>query len=105
MLKLILDFLSSIMHFGNLILVASTAALAVAAPSVEKKKRAKKRSYIQSGSSLTVQRGLELVEIAKNGPIEEEAGPRVQQQPRAMRMCSLCRLTVHNARTCPERTQ
>jgi endoglucanase len=30
------------MHFGNFFLVASTAALAVAAPSVGEKKRAKK---------------------------------------------------------------
>jgi hypothetical protein len=70
----------------------------------QKRKRAIKRSFIQSGGVLTVQQGIELVESAENGPVGGEVEARAEPQPHAVRMCSICRSTVHNARTCPERT-
>ena len=69
----------------------------------QKRKRAIKRSFIQSGGVLTVQEGIELVETAENGSIGGEVEPRVQAQPRALGRCSICRSTIHNARTCPAR--
>jgi hypothetical protein len=69
----------------------------------QKKKRATRRSFIQSGGVLTVQEGIELVEIAENRPVEE-VEPRTQPQLRALAKCSICRATEHNARTCPART-
>ena len=66
----------------------------------QKRKRAIKRSFIQSGGVLTVQEGIELVEIAKNRPIAGEVEPRAHPQPRALGRCSICGLTIHNARTC-----
>jgi hypothetical protein len=69
----------------------------------QKRKRAIKRSFIRTGGVLTVQEGIELVETAENGPISREINPPTQPQPRAVRMCSLCRSTVHTARTCLER--
>jgi hypothetical protein len=69
----------------------------------QKKKRAKRRSFIQTGGVLTVQEGIELVEMAENRPVEGEVELQVEQRPRAVCMCSLCRSTVHNARTCPDR--
>ena len=69
----------------------------------QKRKRAIKRSFIQSGGVLTVQQGIELVEIAENGPISEGGNPLILPQPRTIRMCSICRSTEHTARTCPMR--
>jgi hypothetical protein len=71
----------------------------------QKRKRAIKRSFIQSGGVLTVQQGIELVETAENGPIGGVEELSVAAQPRAVRMCSVCRATEHNARTCPMRVQ
>ena len=70
----------------------------------QKRKRAIKRSFIQSGGVLTVQEGIELVETAENRPVEGEVEPRTQPQPRALGRCSICGSTVHNARTCLART-
>ncbi len=70
----------------------------------QKRKRAIRRSYVQSGGVLTVQEGIELVERAENRPVEEEVEPRTQPQLRALARCSICRATEHNARTCPART-
>jgi hypothetical protein len=71
----------------------------------QKRKRAIKRSFIQSGGVLTVQEGIELVEMAENRHREEEVELRPQPQTRALARCSICRATEHNARTCPARTQ
>jgi hypothetical protein len=69
----------------------------------QKRKRAIKRSFIQSGGVLTVQQGIELVETAENRPVEGEAEPSMAPQPRAIRMCSVCRSIEHTARTCSMR--
>jgi len=69
----------------------------------QKRKRVIKRSFIYTGGVLTVQEGIERVEVAQNGPVGRGGDLPIEAQPRALRMCSLCRSTVHNARTCPER--
>lgn len=69
----------------------------------QKKKRAIKRAFIQFNGVFIVQQGIDLVGMAGNEFIEEEREPRAQQQLRIIRMCSICRSTVYNARTCPER--
>jgi hypothetical protein len=71
----------------------------------QKKKRAIKRSFIQSGGVLMVQHGIELVETAENRLAEEEVESHTKPQPRAVRMCSICRSTEHTARTCPIRVR
>jgi hypothetical protein len=70
----------------------------------QKRKRAIKRSFIQSGGVLTVQEGIELVETAKNRPMEGEEEPHIQPQRCALGRCSICGSTVHNARKCLART-
>ncbi|KFZ05683.1 hypothetical protein V502_09947, partial [Pseudogymnoascus sp. VKM F-4520 (FW-2644)] len=67
----------------------------------QKKKRAKRRSYIATGGVLTVQEGLNLSQVAN---IQLESGVANQEatvQTRAPRTCSLCRSQSHTARTCP----
>jgi hypothetical protein len=68
------------------------------------KKRAKRRTYIATSGTLTIQEGLELSEptiepiigvasrVATNEPIVRTHVPRT---------CSICRSQSHIARTCP----
>jgi hypothetical protein len=72
----------------------------------QKKKRAKRRSYIATGGALTVQEGLELsqsnVEPASgvaSGVATEEPIVRI----RAPRTCSICGSQLHTARICPSK--
>jgi hypothetical protein len=44
----------------------------------QKRKRAIKRSFIQSGGVLTIQEGIELAETAENRPVEGEVELRTQ---------------------------
>ena len=71
----------------------------------QKRKRAIKRSFIQSGGVLTVQQGIELVETAENGPVDGEVELPVAPQPRAIRTCSVCRSIEYTARTCSMRVR
>jgi hypothetical protein len=67
----------------------------------QKKKRAKKRTFIAKGGVLTVQEGRDL---SQNATIVPESGVVCQEatvHTRAPRMCSLCRSLLHTARTCP----
>ena len=70
----------------------------------QKKKRAKKKAYIATGGVLTLQEGIDLNQAGPKGP-KGPKGRAVNQeanvQPRAPRMCSLCRSLLHTARTCP----
>jgi DDE superfamily endonuclease/helix-turn-helix, Psq domain/Tc5 transposase DNA-binding domain len=69
----------------------------------QKKKRAKKRTYIAKGGVLTIQEGRDL---SQNAPIVPESGIIYQEearQPRAPRKCSMCYSLEHTARTCPLR--
>jgi hypothetical protein len=67
----------------------------------QKKKRAKRRSYIATGEVLTVQEGLDLLQIANTGLESRVAHQEATAQTRAPRICSLCRSQSHTARTCP----
>jgi hypothetical protein len=67
----------------------------------QKKKRAKRRSYIAIGGVLTVQEGLDLSQIANTGSEGGVANQEATVQTRAPRACSLCKSLLHTARTCP----
>ena len=67
----------------------------------QKKKRAKKRTYIARGGVLTVQEGLELAQKANRELESGVANQEATVQTRALRKCSLCRSESHTARTCP----
>src|SRR5450432_3294350 len=80
------------------------------------KKRAKKRRFLTTGGTLTMQEGVALQAPIVQAPIEPvepvepgiEAGGGVGAdepivRPRAPRLCSVCRSGSHTARTCPER--
>ena len=67
----------------------------------QKKKRAKRRSYIATGGVLTVQEGLDLSQIANEGL---QGGVAIQEatvKTRAPRICSMCKSLLHTACTCP----
>jgi hypothetical protein len=64
----------------------------------QKKKRAKNRSYIATGGTLTVAEGAELAEQANRAT---EPSERTRAPPR----CSLCRLLSHKANRCPDRQE
>jgi hypothetical protein len=69
----------------------------------QKRKRAKKRTFIARGGVLTVQ---EERDLSRNATIVPESGVVCQEgsrQPRAPRKCSMCYSLEHTARTCPER--
>ena len=71
----------------------------------QKRKRAKKRSFIAAGGALTVAEGIQLAEKAENEekrpePVVEQDGQ--QPQRRAPSRCSKCNSLEHNARTCPQ---
>src|SRR5450432_3333418 len=72
----------------------------------QKKKRAKRRSYIATGGVLTVQEGLELSQPTIE-PVIEAIGRVVTDEPvvrrRAPPTCSICKALSHTARTCPEK--
>jgi hypothetical protein len=67
----------------------------------QKKKRAKRRLYIATRGVLTVQEGLDLLQIANKGLQSRVATQEATVQTRAPRTCSLCRSQSHTARTCP----
>jgi hypothetical protein len=69
----------------------------------QKRKKAKKRTFIAKGGVLTVQEGRDL---SQNATIVVESGVVFQEgsrQPRAPRKCSMCKSLEHTARTCPLR--
>jgi hypothetical protein len=69
----------------------------------QKKKRAKKRTYIAKGGVLTIREGRDL---SQNAPIVLESGIIRQEearQPHVPQKCSMCYSLEHIARTCPLR--
>ena len=69
----------------------------------QKRKRAKKRTYIANAGVLTIQEGRGL---SQNAPIVPESGIIDQEdtrQLRAPRKCSMCYSLEHTARTYPIR--
>jgi hypothetical protein len=67
----------------------------------QKKKRAQKKVYIATGGVLTIQEGIDLCQAAQKGSKGGAVNQEANAQPRAPRMCSLCRSLLHTARTCP----
>jgi hypothetical protein len=69
----------------------------------QKKKKAKRRSYIAMGGVLTVYEGLDQAQSVNIELVSSATRSQSVPQLRAPRACSLCRSLVHTARTCPLR--
>src|SRR5450432_3380629 len=70
----------------------------------QKKKRAKRRTYIATGGVLTIQEGLELLEPTVEPVIGVVGGVATDEsivRTRAPRTCSMCKSLSHTACTCP----
>jgi len=65
----------------------------------QKKKKAQRRTYIARGGVLSGAEGASRAQAAQEGAAEAVA----ERPQRAMRKCSMCKSTEHNARTCPRR--
>jgi predicted ribosome quality control (RQC) complex YloA/Tae2 family protein len=69
----------------------------------QKKKKAKKRTFIATGGVLTIQEGRNLSQnatiIPESGSVYQEVTVRTRAPPK----CSVCKSLEHNARTCPIR--
>ena len=77
-----------------------------AANAKQVKKRARSRRFIATGGTLTVQEGLELLQLAVQ-PVIEPVGGVVADEPvvrqRAPPIYSICKALSYTARTCPEK--
>ena len=95
------------MAINSAILLAEEVRQLQAVNAKQVKKRAKRRAFIATSGTLTIQEGLELSQpsIKPVEPVNEVVGGVVTNepnaQPRAPRKCSLCRSESHTARTCP----
>ena len=69
----------------------------------QKKKRAKKRTYIARGGVLSGAEGASRAQAAQEGAVEGAAEAAAERPQRAVRKCSICKSTEHTARTCPRR--
>lgn len=80
----------------------------------QKRKRAQRRAFIQTGGSMTVGQGITSATVRQDAQCSQE--PRLEAEvgestmaeatepaagKRAPRKCSVCGSTEHNARTCP----
>ena len=66
----------------------------------QKRKRAKKCTYIARGGVLLGAEGASRAQAAQGGAAEGAAAERPQRAPRK---CSICKSLEHTARTCPRR--
>jgi hypothetical protein len=69
----------------------------------QKRKRAKRRTYIARGGVLSGAEGLSRAQAAQEGAAEGAAEAAAKRPQQAVRKCSICKSTEHNARTCPRR--
>ncbi len=69
----------------------------------QKRKRAKRRVYIATGGVLTVREGLNRAQMSNIGSNSGVVDQVATVQPRAPRICSVCRSLEHTARTCLQR--
>ena len=69
----------------------------------QKQKRAKKRTYIARRGVLSGAEGASRAQAAQEEAVAVAAEAAVERPQRALRKCSMCKLTEHNARTCPRR--
>ena len=65
----------------------------------QKRKRAKRRTYIAKGGVLSGAEGLSRAQAAQEGAVEAA----VERPQRALRKCSMCKSTEHIARMCLRR--
>jgi hypothetical protein len=66
----------------------------------QKRKKAKKRTFIAKGGVLTIQEGRALSQKAPVVPESSIIHQEEARQPRAPRKCSMCYSLEHTARTC-----
>ena len=69
----------------------------------QKKKKAQRRTYIARGGVLSGAEGASHAQDAQEVAQEGAAEAAAERPQRAMRKCSMCKSTKHNARTCPRR--
>ena len=69
----------------------------------QKRKRAKKRTYIVKGGVLSGVEGAFCAQTTQEGAVEGAAEAAAERPQRVLRKCSICKSTEHNARTCPKR--
>ena len=69
----------------------------------QKKKRAKKRTYIARGGILSGSEGASRAQAAQTRQEAAIVEAAAEQPRRAVRKCSMCKSTEHTARTCPRR--
>jgi hypothetical protein len=70
----------------------------------QKKKRAKKRTFIGNRGVLTVQEGIarqDKSQVTNTVPESRIVTEEVTSKPRTPRTCSMCKSLLHTARTCP----
>jgi hypothetical protein len=92
------------MTMNSAILLAEENRQLQAKNAKQKKKRAKRRTYIATGGVLTIQEGLELSEPTVEPVIGVVGGVATDEsivRTRAPRTCSMCKSLSHTARTCP----
>jgi hypothetical protein len=68
------------------------------------KNRARRRTYIATGGTFTIQEGLELLQSniePASGVASRVATDEPIVRTRALRTCSICGSQSHTARTCP----
>jgi hypothetical protein len=95
------------MAMNSAILLAEENRQLRAVNAKQVKKRAKRRTYIASGGTLTIQEGLELINPTTEPVVEAVGGvdgiettePVVR--PRVPRKCSICRSESHTANKFP----
>ena len=69
----------------------------------QKRKRAKRRTYIARGGVLLGAEGASRTQARQIGATEGAAEAPAEQPQRAVRHCSMCYSIEHTARTCPTR--
>jgi hypothetical protein len=69
----------------------------------QKRKRAKKHTYIAKRRVLSGAEGASYTQAAQKVPIEVAVEAALEQQQQASRKCSICTSTEHTAHTCPRR--
>ena len=69
----------------------------------QKRKRAKRRTYIARGGVLSGAEGASRAQAGQTRREEAVTEAAAEQPQRAVRKCSMCKSTEHTARTCPRR--
>jgi hypothetical protein len=69
----------------------------------QKRKRAKKRTYIAKEGILSGAKGASRAQVAQTRAAEKAVEAAIERPQCALRKCSMCSSTEHTARTCPER--